>query len=241
MYAAYGAYQHATDEVAITDYRKQRNYNRRGNKQSVIHTMTLQGTLIPSSADPTTITSEFATLQNAYARDGLNFGLYENDGTPTDYFLNSGTALGGVKVVQAPSLPDGQGASYVTHLRYSIQLQAEYVDALANLEFYQEKITFVGTAGPVRQWVTPISGPPQRQIISQRSTQRITQSGQAMGYMSEVPAGTPLWPEIEHVDRRRIGKDSPTVNGLALTGFLTTWAYEFESATNLSGIGPRAQ
>ena len=241
MYAQYGTYQHATDEVAITDYTISRNFNRRGVRQSLRHTMQLRGTLIPSSADPTVVTTAVTALKNAYAVDGLNFGLYEDDGTPTTYFLNSAAALGGVKVVNGPTLPDGAGASYVTYLRYAITLQADFPDPVGNLEFYQEQISFTGDCGPIRQWVTPIQGPPQRQIIQQRSTQRITQSGTAIGYLSRIAAGSPLWPDLEHRERRRIVTSSPEVNGASQTNFTTSWSYEFESNTNLSGIGPRSE
>ena len=240
MQFRYGNYQHATDELAIVDATIQRNYSRRGLRTHLTHTWQLRGTLIPTAATPTAITTALAALANAYAVDGLNAGLYEDDGRQTGYFLNSGLSLGGVKVISPPSLPDGAGASYVTHLRYSITLQADFADPVGNLEFYQEQLSYMGDAGPIRQWVTPISGPPQRQTIQQRSTQRITQSGTAIGYLRRPNPGNPFWPQLEHRERRRVVAISPEVNGRAETSWGISWSYEFESASNLSGVGPRS-
>lgn len=240
MYFAYGTYRHPTDEVALTDATIQRQYNRRGLRTHLRHTWQLRGTLIPASATPAAVTAAVAALKNAYAVDGQNAGLFEDDGTPTTYFFNSAQALGGVKVVAGPSLPEGAGASYVTYLRYTITLQADFPDPVENLDYYQEQISFSGDCGPIRQWVTPISGPPQNQTIQSRSTQRITQSGSAVGFLARPTPANPLWPQLEHREKRKIVATSPDVNGRALTGYGVSWSYEFESPTNLSGIGPRS-
>ena len=188
-------------------------------------------------ANPSGITSVAAVLERAYSFNGLSAALFEDDGTRTVYFLDTNTAIGGVKVVKFAFI-DGRGASYVTHLRFAVTLQAEFPDAVANLMSWNETLSFVGDTGPQFAWSFPLVGTPVRQIVTQKTTQRITQSGFAVGYLRREFAPPPRWPQYVLPDQKKVSSGTPEANAGRFEGFPVSWSYEFESLVDLSGTVP---
>src|SRR4029077_8154957 len=88
-----------------------------------------------------------AALRSAYNVNGLDLGLYLDDGvTPTDHVLASSTTLGGTRVT-ALEFPNGSGAEYSTFRSYSITVEADTPDTSQNLLDFSETLSFAGTGG----------------------------------------------------------------------------------------------
>ena len=237
MFFQYGNYIHQTDSVALIDVDWSPRYNDRGFRRSVVKTWQIQGTLIPSVATPSGITTVANVLERAYSFNGLSAALFEDNGTRTVYFLDTNTAIGGVKVVNFAFI-DGRGASYVTHLRFAATLQAEFPDAVENLMSWTETLSFVGDTGPQFAWSVPLVGQPVRQIVTQKTTQRITQSGSAVGYLSKISAPAPRWPQWFMGPQAKVSPSTPDANAGRFEGYGVSWSYEFESPVDLSGAVP---
>lgn len=235
MFFRYGNYTHASNSVALRSVRREVVRNRRNFRQAIRHTWDLSGVLIPASASSSAITTLANTLQNAYS-DGRDAGLYEDDGTPTIHVWRNGATIGGVRVVSL-SFPDGVGAAYVTQLRFAITLMAEFPDVEGNLIQYDEALVFIGNAGPVFAWQVPIVGEPIRQRISDRSTQRIIQSGTAVGFTGPVAPPPPRWPALELGHLRQVQNGTPVINRQSAQEYPSQWSYEFVSSIDLSGGG----
>lgn len=237
MFFQYGNYVHQTDSVALVNLDKQPKYNARGNRQSIVETWHIEGTLLPSTATPAGVTAVAAVLNTAYSFDGRSAGLFEDDGTRTIYFLNTNLAIGGVKVLKL-GFQEGRGAAYVTHLRFNATLQAEFPDAVANLMQWTETLAFTGDCGPQTAWSVPIVGQPVRQIVTQRTMQRIVQSGSATGYLSRITPPRPRWPQYLLRPQTGLIPGTPTANAARFEGYPVSWSYEFASPIDLSGAVP---
>ena len=233
MYLRYGSYTHAQNEPAV-QIGKQAVFSRRGYRRAVRETWRIVGVL--HAADQPGLTSAIAALRSAYNVNGLNLGLYLDDGlTLTDHSLNSALALGGTRVT-ALDFPSGSGAEYSTFRSYSISVEAEFPDTSLNLLDFSETLAFEGTGGPRLVFLDTLEGLPQQQIARQCTTYRARQEGRATGLTSYPPVAPPIWPAAELQDQRRLTLRAPrrTVNNL--TEFVAEWTYVFESISPLAGL-----
>ena len=234
MFLKYGPYTHAQNEPAL-QIAKQAVFSPRGYRQAVRETWRIVGVL--HAASQTSLTAAIAGLRAAYSVNGLDLGLYLDDGvTLTDHVLVSSATLGGTRV-RSLEFPSGAGAEYSTFRSYSIAVEADFPDTSNNLLDFSETLSFEGTGGPRIVFLDTLEGLPQEQISRQRTTYRARQEGRAVGLASYPPVPPPIWPAAEMQPHRRLVLRSPRRVAANLTEFVAEWSYVFESNVPLAG-GP---
>lgn len=230
MFFRYGKYIHPANEVALT-IRKEARYSDRGQKRSVVETWNLQGVL--QAATPAELSGRIAALTAAYAANGQTAALCFDDGSFTAHVLDTITSLGGVRVVSL-DFPEGRGAEYSTFRTYQLVLAAEYATPGEMLLEYEESIRLEG-GGPKFVILQTLTGVPQRQQVAQITPHRAVQTGRALGLASYPPVSTPLWPEAEHREQRRVTFHSPKFTNHQFSEFAVEWEFHFEAANALLG------
>jgi hypothetical protein len=233
MILKYGSYAHDQNECAVV-ITKRAVFSPRGDREFVRETWSITG--IKQAATQPALSGTLAALRAAYAVNGLDAGLYLDDGaTLTDHALPSAAALGGVRVVRL-DYPHGSGAEYSTFRTYRLTLEADFPDAAGNLLDYAESLNFAGTGGPRRIFLEVLEGLPQEQIGAQCTTCRATQQGRAVGFGAYPVPPPPIWPLAELPDRRRITLGTPERIAGQFARFPVEWSYAFESIGPLSGF-----
>ena len=241
MYIQYGNYRHAIGEASIVvsqqpEYQSgiavaiRVRYDVAGRLQ-----ITDQGNL---SANQAAMTAALAALESAYEVNGLDFGLYQDNGAPTQHVLLSNNSLGGNRVVMCPSYPRGNGAEYSTFRNYTLAVEGLIPNTFAGLIEWHETLDFSG-GGPQVVWLECLTGDPQPQLVKEQTTFKARQSGSCLGNLGFVPAPDPLWPYALHADRTSIRLTNPErlgITGVVYRNYRTEWSYEFEDAAPLAGL-----
>ncbi len=241
MYIQYGNYQHAVGEGALR-VSKQSIYSRASTLTGVRLRYEVQGRLqIEDQGDPVAnqaaMTLALAALEQAYAVDGHDFGLYQDDGSPTEHVLLSADTLGGIKVTSPVSYPAGRGAEYSTFRNYELAVEGVVPNLVAGVAEWREVIEWFG-GGPEYVFLQTLTGPPQRQLLFEQTTYKATQSGYAVGSLGYVSPPAPLWPYALRPEACAVSQASPERMGplnIAYCNFRTTWSYRFEDTAPLAG------
>lgn len=242
MIITYGNYAHDANENWFQIQARFR-HNKLGRPQSIINRWTIYGTKVQLDNDVASLTTKLAALEAAYSVDGGDLRVYLNDGSTLTqhYLLNSGTVNGvqvlGISYVDRDPRSGQSACEYVNKRTYRIILEAEVVDADAYpLLSWEETVIGVGTGGPIFVQKGALTGPPQRQIIQQQSSFSAIQIGRAVGYLGyPTQIASPIWPNDEHLERRRIEPGTPDFGLVRNTGWPISWRYEFESTSALVG------
>ena len=233
MYCTYGNYTHDANEVSLLSQQTRTKYSARGRKESTLKTISLQADLIPAAVTQAAIKAAIQELEAAYSVNGLDWALYHDDGTISAHFLTSANSIGGVRVMDI-GYPDGDGSQYATWRKATITLEAEYPGG-DNLLQFQETLRFSGNGGRRERCIETANGPPQRQVLNQRTIARATQSGSAIGLLSEPQFPPPIWPQLELYDLREVTRVGPQFDGRAFRNWGVSWSYQFESTQPLFG------
>jgi hypothetical protein len=235
----YGSYTHASGEVEISNSR-QSLLTQAETVYAEMVTINLRGTLIGDGV--TAIDGQLLALADAYSRDGEDFVVFDDiSGTNLANSLFSSQTLGGIRVMQRPSLPDGRNASQVTFLNYQISLQAlvQNANSDTDLRSYSEVLQFSG-GGTRTAYLETRVGLPEEQTLTQNQIYRAVQSGQSVGLYERPTAPDPIWPsnivtaepDITKTSARRVGAGARET----LMDFGIRWRYQFESAQPLVGV-----
>lgn len=242
MYLQYGSYQHQSGECWLTISQTAEETN--GLLTGVRVRYDVSGRLqIADQGSPlanqAAMTPVIAALENAYSVNGLDFGMYQDDGTPTAHVLINAETLGGVQVIRPPSYNEGRGAEYSTFRNYQLSVQALLPNLFQGLIAWKEAIHLVG-GGAKDVWLETLTGPPLKQTPVEQTTYRATQSGHATGLYGFINPSDPLWPYALHEERAMVTYSSPERFGasgiVVLRNYLTEWHYEFEDADPLLGL-----
>jgi hypothetical protein len=218
--ATYGSYQHAENECNLVriDYRNQ--LSPRGKRLNAVVTFYLQGEIQDTG---TALFNKITALGNAYRQDYGNF-TYSINGVITHQLQsNSYDCISGVRVKNI-SLPKGDGAELAVKRTYSIVLQAVYDIAETELVSWRESVHYVGNTGPRYVIIETFNGPISF-LTHRRTAQRITQTGQAVGYTSYVLPPGPYLPQNEHEDQRRVTLTGGVNVGQQSRFYTTSWEY----------------
>ena len=225
MIFKYGSYAHSANEVSLT-VSKQAEFSDLGYRRGTRETWTIAGVL--QGGSQTEITSAIAALQTAYGTNGLNAGLYLDDGmTVTAHFLDSSATRGGVNV-KSVSFPQGKGAEYSTFRTYQVVLEALFPEEESVYLSWTESISTTGTGGPKFILVPLISGAAQKQIVQQNTVVKVSQRGSATGVANWPSPAAPLFPDYEKVEQRSISRDTPRMHRTNNEGYRVSWSYAFE-------------
>lgn len=250
MKLKYGSYTHDQDEAAIA-ISKTTNFNNIGIAFSYTERWAITGRLmVADTGDPDVdqpaLTTAINSLVAAYNVDNRDLTLLRNTGaTPTSHRLVSQAAIGGTRVVERPHFPEGSGAQYSTYRDYRIVVEAEIPVSQAGDEIveWHETLSFTGTSGMRTVHLELRTGLPQKQIVSQRTVAKATQSGRAVGRRGYLLPQPPIFPADELFYARQVTYESPEAKGIGSTrvyvDWPTEWRYEFESAAALGGLPGR--
>lgn len=182
------------------------------------------------------IDSKVALLYAAFNSNGQDFRLTMPNGTTNSQhvLLNSGS-ISGTLIRKRPSVTTFQGAGGVTNIRCTAEVEAEYPLATATDLFrsFEETLTFEG-GGRQEGYLLPLYGSPQRQVLRQRDSYRVTQQGSAVGLYSRPSVPKPLF-AAHQLRAPTITKRSARLRGLGYEDFFVSWQYFYESATPIQG------
>ena len=223
MYCKYGNYQHPANEVNLARLDVRARYSPRLLKTSLIFTMYAEGELLADGQSA--INSRIGELINAYSVDGQDFGLYQDDGTPTHHLMRSNdpASITGVRVINR-SWPQGDAAEFAVKRTFAITLQAEYTAADSQLFQWEESVELIGNCGPRFDVVETYDGPIVQQLAL-RTSMKIIQSGSAIGYGGYIMWPGSLLPSYEHQELRRVGRGSGKRQGQQILFFPSHWLY----------------
>ena len=226
MIFSYGNYIHAANEVEHA-FRQVALLDQRGNRRGFRTRLELKGILQGTSqAD---LDAKAILLQNAYAQNGNDAILFQDDGTTqTHVRIISGETLTGVRVVQPPSFQGKSGAEFATIREYTIVLEADFFGDSDILSF-EETVTIQGTGGPRFAYLETLKTRPVRQVVNDFTLVRMTQSGSAVGYLKYPFAPAPLWPSLEDLGQRTFIRRAPKQQGRKFTDYAVSWTYKFTS------------
>lgn len=121
----YGSYQHTI--MPAVSMRSERVGQPGGVRQATRRVWEVSGTLTGSS--PSDLKTQINALETAYASDGQDLTLYDNNGVTVLEQLDSSEALHGTRVLRRPEFPEGKGAQYATIRDFSIVVEAVFLDA----------------------------------------------------------------------------------------------------------------
>ena len=227
MYFKYGNFQHDDNTVTLSSVSQRQVFSGRFRRQIVRKRLQLSGILIASTQ--ATIKTAIDALVAAYATDGKDAGLFHDDDSKSSHFLDSSASLGGVRVVSGPSFPKGDGAEYATGREFTIVLEADFPVSGEQLSTFQESLRIVGTGGPRFAVLEVLNGPPQAQLVQQRTSVFATQSGRAVALSAYPLAPPPIFPVFELSDRREISQGSPVLNSNEFVNWPVSWVYHFHA------------
>lgn len=225
MILKYGSYSHGDGTCAVQMQRTPKR-DSTGRRFGYTERWTVDGWIIGTG--PSDLAGKIATLEAAYASDGQSLGLY--DGATSIRVLNSSASVGGCRVIEAPSYPEGGGPEYANRRSFRLTVEADFQDgSAANLEAFQESVTITGTGGSRFVTLVPLDGLPIQQTVNRRTPVQIVQSGSAMGLASWPLTPSPLFNSFERLDRRQITRAGPErqADG-SYRHYGVSWTYEFE-------------
>lgn len=198
-----------------------------------------KATAADSQAD---IAAQIVALRNAYVSGG-DLILVQDNGQPSPNSIFSAKTLGGVRVIKPPEFPNGEGASYVTNLDFSIVLEAEvpFSGAASTLWAFEESLDFDGDGGPEIGALKPLRGPPIIQTLHQLTPVTMVQRGSATGYLDywSQRYQPPIYPALQNhgPGATRVGKRGARAIGRgkdrAYKLFTTYWQYTFISPVKI--------
>lgn len=242
MFLRYGSFSHEVDEAAVV-IAKTALLTEAGVPYAILHRWSIRGRL--TADDQAGITTAIRNLAEAYSVPGKDISIRFDSGSTSAHQILSSQAVGGVRIIEPPSFPIGDGAQYSTFRDYTIVVEAEVPTGLSGSSFllWVETINFSG-GGPRDVYIETINGPPQLQRVNEFTVFRASQSGSAVGYRGYPIVPGPIWPGAEIIPDRQISYRSPRASGRGSsrshTEYPVTWSYQFHSAVPLNGL-PRRQ
>jgi len=225
----YGAYTHDENEATVSIQRSAQESGG-GRYISVRHDWTVTGQL--QADTQAELRTKVARLEAAYAVWNRDLILTGDNNLVLHALYNAGSTTG-VRVLQPPSYPVGEGAQYSTFRDYTIAVSAEYpVGSGFVLRDFQESIRRSGGHRRIVALECAV-GPPDIQEVCQITAYRVVQSGSATAFRGKPNPQPPYWPQwLENAD---VAEIAPQFANGELTGAGVSWTYTFVSNVPLLG------
>lgn len=234
MYLKYGTYQHAPEEASLASLTVQPEMNARGHRLINVVTAHVNGELCLAPGETQyDLSTRITALSNAFDVDGLDFGLYHDNGTATPHFLSSSHPdnLTGNQVIYK-SFPANHGGEYTTGREFAYAIQAKFRAASSLLMSYRESITHVGTTGPIWRWQNNRNFGPTVHRDAPASYQVIKQSGMAETLTTYLlPPAPILGQPFNLVDQNTITRIGPIRYPRGFVSYVVKWDYTFCTPT----------
>lgn len=236
MILRYGGYSHAQDECEIV-MTKQRVYAQ--GSAVVEHELVrwmIEGEV--QGATSAAIVAAFTALERAYANDGGDLKLYFNDGTTLAHQLLNASSYTGVRIVEPPNYPIGDGTELHNARSYRIVAEAEVPPSNigSGIMMFSEQVSLEG-GGPELAVVPLLRGAVQIQTVYQQTEFLGYQEGTIVGRDRYPIVPGPLLPGLEWRRRRRITYASPRLRNfrpLRYTEYRVEYSYTFLSSLPFS-------
>jgi len=227
MQLSYGGYAHDDNEVWL-DIHKKAVFGPTGAREKVVERWVINGVLISDTA--ASLSSKISDLDAAYGQNDqdLTFG-------GTAHSIVSSNTINGVRVQSLEWLPGnpgvwGSGTEYVNKRSYRIVVTAETLYPEWDLYLYQSSVSVTGNCGPRQIMMPSLIGYPQQQIPQLHTTQKIVQSGMAIGLTTRPSPDGPWYnTQYEQNEMRRITELWPMELGKHKNlKFPVRWSYFYE-------------
>jgi hypothetical protein len=180
-------------------------------------------------------------MEAAYSSTAGNFVLLQNNGsTETDWKIDGSKTIGGIRCTRLEGL-NGPGGVWDTYLDYEIDIEADFggIGLIgggnaggSTVMSSSETLSFRGTGGPRFVLREIRNGPPQKQIVSQRTPVYASQRGESVGLYGYPSPSNPIWPNHESLPDREITR--ATANSVGGQGnsqqrreYRISWSYQF--------------
>lgn len=230
QYIKYGAYQHPPYEAGIMHYEAIARRSPRGFVTSTVMGYQVHGDLVLlPGEDEFDLDTRINDLQAAYLSDGLDWGLYHADNSPTPHFLqnNHPQSMTGNQIVYR-QFPSGHGGEYSTGREFTYKIQNEFLTPDSLIIEYSETVSHQGTTGPRYEWRFNKFQIPYFERTASSTLQRITQHGHAITLSAYLIPPEPIAPrpfELEHL--RTITRTGPRRFPRGFTFYRIDWTYHY--------------
>lgn len=235
--AFYGSFPHDARQVSFNSWSREYVDGQTGYHKLERVTAEIKYRIIRSTVS--LIQLHLAEVLAAYSFEGQSFLFVDANGNPTNWSLDSGSAVGGVRVLKRPSHGAIQGADGVTFLDCVITLQADYLIQTPQNAYltFSESLTFTGRGQGMYVERTPATGLPFKQKVSERSFYYCTQSGSATSTDQSIQPMQPMFPDafVGNPNDSQITPFSPLTTRGQPTEYGKSWTYQFSSPTPLVG------
>jgi hypothetical protein len=182
------------------------------------------------------VNAKVLALMSAYSVNRQD--IYING---SNHIMRSSDTINGTRVVVLPHFPVGSGGENTTFRTYRLAVEAEYAySGDSVLLSWGESMSFRGTGGPSWGYLETLNGMPQRQMFMERTVYYCKQVGTAIvapdslhrnDYGYYWPPSPPIWPSLEHGDRREITYEEPAD---MYGSRVTHWSYDYSSDSLLA-------
>lgn len=239
MYLKRGSYTHQNNEATFS-VRKQAEF---ADNQTLIGTswfVSIKGMM--SGADAQALSTSMLAMEAAYSATTGDFAVLDNSSAEVAIFKIQGSkTIGGIRMTRfnyALSNP----AELSTFVNYEIELEAEFGGigiigggsaGQSTVLTWSETLSVRGNGGPRFVLRENRNGPPQKQIVSQRTPVFATQRGEAVGLYGYPTPSQPIWPQ--HLSGPDIDVQKTSASSVGGQGFSQqrreyriAWSYQFQ-------------
>lgn len=232
MYIKYGSFQFEDWEATLQNVVVQTRYSQRQFKTTKFVQMWVEGTVV--ATDQYNVSTRLAQIEAALADDGNDFGLYHDNGSPTQHYLQSNhpNNVTGNQIFMR-QFPVDDGAEYVNGRNFRFGVKAEIADYETSLLEYRDSYKAIGDCGPIYQWSATDQGVMVRRAAP-ASVQTVIHSGYAKTTVPWFAPPPPYYGAPFHLSHLReieyIGPDDRYPQGLS--GYVTNWKYIYNLPTD---------
>lgn len=236
MQVGYGAYRHPAGWAHLINFSAESRYSPRGFREFVDITAHVQGDIcLVAGEDEYDVTTYINDLSAAFDTDGLDFGLYHSNGTPTAHFLLSSdpTSLTGNQVVYK-SFPASDGGEYASGREFAYAIRNTFNAAETSLIEYQETVEQSGTGAAPLRFDFHNGFAPTLRKTAPAGVVITRHSGHAISLATWLDPPAPLysWP-IEDESARVVRRTGPRRWPQGFTGYRIDWSYTYLSLAPL--------
>ena len=232
LYVKYGNYAHDPGTAGVVSVEFIAVRSLRGFVKSIVAAYTVAGDIVATPSDTEyTLDAKIIALRDAYNVDGLDWGVYHTNNTPTVDFLDTDypTSLTGNQIVYR-SFPSGAGGEFATGREFAYKVQNEFLTPDSLILEYAETVSHEGTTGPKYSWHENKFQIPYYQLDAPSTIQRIEQQGHAITLSAYLLPPGPILSapyELEHM--RKITRRGPTRHPKGFTEYRVDWHYHYRT------------
>lgn len=238
MYISRGSYDHDNNEATFSVAKESEFAD---NRVLIGTAWKVKVRGMMSGADAQALSTEMLAMEAAYSLTTGNFIVKDNSSAEVALFKIEGArTIGGIRLMRF-NYALSEPAELSTYVRYEIDLEADFggigiigggTAPQDTVLTWNETISMRGDGGPRFVYRENRNGPPQKQIVSQRTPVFAQQRGEAVGLYNWPSASQPKWPQFlsgPDTDIQRTSAQSVGGSGLQQQRreYRIAWNYAF--------------